>query len=135
MFLPSPLKRSQHLTVGFHGSESRYALTKRSGILQGSTRINVRAREFFQGVYQFEVAHVKEQVTHLGTEKLRNSKYGNDEDIDSMVEHFDKSTKPTFKDPKERSYVKFGSMRDKDPAVGIKGGQLQLAGYAYSRFP
>ena len=68
-------------------------------------------------------------MTHCDSEKLRDSKYGNEEDINSMVEHFDISTKPTFKDPAERSYVKFGSMRDKDPAVGIKGGQLQLSGY------
>lgn len=45
-----------------------------------------------------------------------------------MVEHFDRSTKPTFKDSEERSYVKFGSIRDRDPAVGIRGGQLQLTG-------
>lgn len=46
-----------------------------------------------------------------------------------MVEHFEKSAKPTFKNPEEKSYVKFGSFRDKDPSVGIKGGQLHLTGY------
>ena len=56
------------------------------------------------------------------------SPFGNDEDIRAMVEHFEQSTKPTFKDPQERSYVKFGSMRDKDSSVGIRGGQLQLSG-------
>ena len=62
-------------------------------------------------------------------EKLRDSKYGNDQDLDSMLDHFEKSTKPTFKDPQEKSFIKFGSMRDKDPTVGIRGGQLQLSGY------
>lgn len=71
-------------------------------------------------------------ISLLNTEKLRSSTFGNEEDIRAMVEHFDQSTKPTFKDPHERSYVKFGSMRDKDPAVGIRGGQLQLSGYVIS---
>ena len=50
-----------------------------------------------------------------------------------MLEHFEKYTKPTFKDPNYRSFVRFGSIRDKDPAVGIRGGQLPLEGYATSR--
>lgn len=83
-------------------------------ILQGSTRVNVRAREYLK-------------------EKLQNSTFGNDDDINAMIEHFDRSTKPRFKDPEERSYVKFGSMRDRDPAVGIKNGQLQLSGREVER--
>lgn len=47
-----------------------------------------------------------------------------------MIEQFEKSTKPTFKDPMDRSFIKFGSMRDKDPDFGIRSGQLVLEGYA-----
>lgn len=47
-----------------------------------------------------------------------------------MLESFEKSVKPTFKDSTERSFVKFGSMRDRDPSVGIRSGQLPLEGYA-----
>ena len=61
-------------------------------------------------------------------EKLKESRYGNDLDIDSMMENFEKSVKPTFKDAAERSFVKFGSMRDRDPSVGIRSGQLSLEG-------
>ncbi|KAI0086044.1 hypothetical protein BDY19DRAFT_376420 [Irpex rosettiformis] len=79
-------------------------------IFQGSTRVNVRAGDFLKA-------------------KLKNSKYGNDEDLKGMLDHFDKSAKPTFKDSAERSFIKFGSMRDKDPAVGIRNGQVVVEGH------
>ena len=47
-----------------------------------------------------------------------------------MIDSFEKSTKPTFKDPSDRSFIKFGSMRDRDPDAGIRSGQLTLEGYA-----
>lgn len=45
-----------------------------------------------------------------------------------MLEQFERSTKPTFKDPKDRSFIRFGSMRDRDPDFGIRAGQLSLEG-------
>ncbi|KAI0701306.1 hypothetical protein BC835DRAFT_1404545 [Cytidiella melzeri] len=84
-------------------------------IFEGSTRVNVRAAAFL-------------------VEKLKYSKYGNDEDMRTMVDHFDKSVKPTFKDSSERSFIKFGSMRDKDPEVGIRSGQLLLEGQEIASF-
>lgn len=62
------------------------------------------------------------------TDKLAESQYGNDEDILSMMESFETSTKPTFRDERERSYIKFGSMRDNDRDFGIRRGQLSLEG-------
>ena len=47
-----------------------------------------------------------------------------------MIDSFEKSTKPTFKDPSDRSFIKFGSMRDRDPDFGIRSGQLTLEGCA-----
>ena len=64
----------------------------------------------------------------LGPAKLRNSKYGNDEDLRTMLENFEKSTKPTFKDARDRSFVRFGSMRDKDLEFGIRAGQITIEG-------
>lgn len=49
-----------------------------------------------------------------------------------MLEQFDKSTKPVFKDASEPSYVKFGSMRCNDPKVNIRRGQLMLSGYVFT---
>lgn len=45
-----------------------------------------------------------------------------------MLEYFDKSTKPIFKDATEQSYIKFGSMSCNDPKVKIRRGQLLLSG-------
>ncbi|TFK78163.1 hypothetical protein K466DRAFT_438595, partial [Polyporus arcularius HHB13444] len=84
-------------------------VTSADCILQGSTRINVRAEAFLK-------------------ERLQASPYGNDEDIKSMLESFDKSTKPVFKDEKEPSYIKFGAMSCNDAKVNIKRGQLMLSG-------
>ncbi|KAM5545534.1 hypothetical protein V8D89_000572 [Ganoderma adspersum] len=78
-------------------------------ILQGSTRVNVRLQEFLK-------------------EHLVFSDFANEEDIKSMLDHFDESAKPVFKDEKESSYIKFGSTKDNDPAVNIRRGQLMLSG-------
>ncbi|EIW54761.1 uncharacterized protein TRAVEDRAFT_50899 [Trametes versicolor FP-101664 SS1] len=78
-------------------------------LMQGSTRVNARAKTFLQ-------------------EKLKDSKYGNEEDIRAMLDYFDKSTKPIFRDATEQSYIKFGSMSCNDPNVKIRRGQLLLSG-------
>ncbi|KAL1941016.1 hypothetical protein VTO73DRAFT_7652 [Trametes versicolor] len=78
-------------------------------LMHGSTRVNARAKTFLQ-------------------EKLKDSAYGNEEDIKAMLDYFDKSTKPIFKDATEQSYIKFGSMRCNDPGVNIRRGQLLLSG-------
>ena len=57
-----------------------------------------------------------------------NSKFSNDLDIKAMLDAFDKTAKPTFKDSAEKSFVKFGSLRYKDPNCGIKNGQFALEG-------
>lgn len=61
-------------------------------------------------------------------DKLERSRFGNDEDLILMMENFEKSTKPTFKDGTDRSFIKFGRLRDHDPAVDIRSGQLTLDG-------
>ncbi|PIL25741.1 hypothetical protein GSI_11491 [Ganoderma sinense ZZ0214-1] len=78
-------------------------------ILQGSTRVNVRLQEFLKG-------------------HLASSPFANEDDIKSMLNHFDESAKLVFKDERESSYIKFGSMKDNDPAVNIRHGQLMLSG-------
>ncbi|KAI0367126.1 hypothetical protein BV20DRAFT_1055106 [Pilatotrama ljubarskyi] len=78
-------------------------------IMQGSTRVNFRAGKFLK-------------------ERLKNSAYGNEEDIKAMLDYFDKYTKPIFKDASEQSYIKFGSMSCNDAKVKIRRGQLLLSG-------
>ncbi|KAL4244993.1 hypothetical protein ABKN59_002858 [Abortiporus biennis] len=84
-------------------------------IIQGSTRVNLRAQDFLFA-------------------KLRDSAYGNEEDMAAMLENFDQSTKITFRDPTDRSYIKFGSMKDRDLKVGIRSGQLAVDGADMARF-
>ncbi|TFK80413.1 hypothetical protein K466DRAFT_532982 [Polyporus arcularius HHB13444] len=83
--------------------------------MQGSTRVNVRAEKFLK-------------------ERLKNSAYGNEEDIKTMLDYFDKFTKPVFKDSNETSYIKFGSMGCNDPKAKIRRGQLQLSGAEMASF-
>lgn len=59
---------------------------------------------------------------------LAASIFDNEEDLKLMVDNFDKFAKTVFKDETEASYIKFGTMRDNDPAVNIRRGQLTLSG-------
>ncbi|KZP20070.1 hypothetical protein FIBSPDRAFT_546789 [Athelia psychrophila] len=77
--------------------------------LQGSVFVTRRARTFL-------------------AEKLALSKYGSPEDLANMTSCFDKTTKLRFRNPDEPSYIKFGGVRDRDPDVGIRSGQLKLPG-------
>ena len=61
-------------------------------------------------------------------DRLSSSRYGNEDDIKSMLEYFDKYTKPVYKDEGESSYIKFGSMGCNDAKVNIRRGQLALTG-------
>lgn len=47
-----------------------------------------------------------------------------------MTDKFDKATKLGFRDPEDPQYIRFGSVRDKDPDLGIKAGKLRLDGWA-----
>ncbi|KIP03242.1 hypothetical protein PHLGIDRAFT_130274 [Phlebiopsis gigantea 11061_1 CR5-6] len=84
-------------------------------ILQGSTRVNARA------------------LTYLKS-KLHNSSFGNDEDIGEMMLKFEESTKPTFKDDSEQTFIKFGGWRNQDASVNIRNGQLTLEGEDVAQF-
>ena len=60
---------------------------------------------------------------------LKNSRFNTPKDIEEMTKCFDKTTKLRFRDPNEPSYIKFGSVRDKDLSVNIRSGQLKMPGY------
>ncbi|GJE91452.1 heat shock 70 kDa protein 12A [Phanerochaete sordida] len=71
---------------------------------------------------------INERMECLLKTKLAKSRYGNSEDIMCMLESFEKTAKPTFRDDKDRSYIKFGSIRDNDPDFKIRSGQIVLEG-------
>ena len=45
-----------------------------------------------------------------------------------MKNEFDKTTKLCFNNPTEVSYIRFGTVKDRDLAFNIKSGQLKLPG-------
>ncbi|RDX46327.1 hypothetical protein OH76DRAFT_1485574 [Lentinus brumalis] len=84
-------------------------------LVQGSILVNVRATDHLKRI-------------------LRNSPYGVEDEIQSMINYFDASTKPVFKDSKEASYIQFASVRANDPSVNIFCGQLMLSGEVMASF-
>jgi hypothetical protein len=64
-------------------------------------------------------------------EKLSGSNYSILEMVAQMTSVFDKTTKLRFRKPDEPSYVKFGTVRDKDLKYDIRSGQLKLAGFVH----
>lgn len=50
------------------------------------------------------------------------------DDLEHITRCFDKTTKPRFRSASEPQYVRFGSVRDNDPTVNIRSGQLKLQG-------
>ncbi|KAF7310179.1 hypothetical protein MIND_00391500 [Mycena indigotica] len=63
---------------------------------------------------------------------LRNSKYH--EAVDEIAECFDQTTKLKFREPSEMSYIRFGTLRDKDAAFNIFNGQMKLPGTVVAAF-
>jgi hypothetical protein len=53
-------------------------------------------------------------------------------DIPHIVKCFDKTTKLRFRNADEPQYIKFGGIRDKDPKLNIRSGQLKLLGYEFN---
>jgi len=84
-------------------------IAKPACYFQGSVFVSRRARELIQ-------------------DKLRGSRFDSPQDINHIVNCFDKVTKLTFKNEEEASYVHFGSYRDTDSSVGIQSGRLKLSG-------
>jgi hypothetical protein len=52
-------------------------------------------------------------------------------DILHIVESFDKTTKLRFRNADDPQHIKFGSIRDMEPKLIIRSGQLKLLVYAY----
>ncbi|KAJ7773387.1 hypothetical protein B0H16DRAFT_1766560 [Mycena metata] len=78
-------------------------------VFAGSVFVSRRARRFLE-------------------EKLKSSKYGSPEAVEHITKRFDETTKRLFRDDRTLQFISFGSPLDKDPNVGIRGGQLKLTG-------
>ncbi|KJA20622.1 hypothetical protein HYPSUDRAFT_88584 [Hypholoma sublateritium FD-334 SS-4] len=82
-------------------------------LFRGSVFVNMYARRYFVGLLE-------------GTDF--------EDDVDNLVEVFDKTTKIRFKTDQDPQYLKFGSMRDNDTACNITAGQLRLDGKDVAAF-
>ncbi|KAG9312272.1 hypothetical protein JVU11DRAFT_7575 [Chiua virens] len=83
--------------------------------LQGSVFVTQRAHAFLKS-------------------KLANSSYGSPDIVEQMKEIFDQTTKLRFRDADDPQYIRFGTVRDKDPQYDIRSGQLKLAGADVATF-
>ncbi|RDB20703.1 Heat shock protein 12A [Hypsizygus marmoreus] len=81
--------------------------------LQGSALVTMRARKFFE-------------------DRLRGSKFF--DQVDAMTQIFDKASKLTFTTSESPLFIKVGSARERDPSLGIRGGQLKLSGMDVANF-
>ena len=96
------------------------------GRLQGSVLVTRRAAGFLKSRYQDKFASMLTLIALSG--KLEGSKYGGPEFLKQMTEIFDKTTKLRLRNAEDPQYIKFGTVRDKDPQYDIRSGQLRLAG-------
>ncbi|KAF8441288.1 hypothetical protein L210DRAFT_3611856 [Boletus edulis BED1] len=71
---------------------------------------------------------VTRRASALLKRKLDGSKYCNPEILRQMTDIFDKTTKLRLRNAEDPQYIKFGTVRDKDPQYDIRSGQLRLSG-------
>ncbi|KAK0493239.1 hypothetical protein EDD18DRAFT_1181192 [Armillaria luteobubalina] len=64
--------------------------------------------------------------------KLKGSQY--EGEVELIADCFDKTTKHRFRNANEPAYIKFGTMRDTDPRLDIRSGQLKLSGSEVASF-
>ncbi|KAJ3549731.1 hypothetical protein NMY22_g777 [Coprinellus aureogranulatus] len=74
---------------------------------QGAAYVTVRAQHYFESL-------------------LCGTRF--QDDIETLTSRFDSGTKHIFRDPGESYHIRFGSRRDRDPALNIRGGRLSVPG-------
>ncbi|KAJ3522826.1 hypothetical protein NMY22_g11715 [Coprinellus aureogranulatus] len=80
---------------------------------QGAAYVTVRAQHYFEGLLSGTRFH---------------------DDIGTLTARFDKGVKHVFKNPDEPYHIQFGSHRDRDAALNIRGGRLTVPGYEIVKF-
>ncbi|PBK62372.1 hypothetical protein ARMSODRAFT_604136 [Armillaria solidipes] len=65
-------------------------------------------------------------------DKLKGTAYAEMANI--IADCFDKTAKLRFRNAEEPAYIQFGTIRDNDPALGIRGGRLTLLGSIVAGF-
>ena len=97
------------------------------GLVQGAELVTARATAMVRGALRHRT---QKSIVQSQPEKLRGSKFDNDEDLEAFSQKFDEGVKQSFSVSNSRTnqFVKFGSPRDNDPSRGINRGKLTLTG-------
>ncbi|EFI28066.1 hypothetical protein CC1G_14092 [Coprinopsis cinerea okayama7 len=82
---------------------------------------------YFQGSV-FVTTRAQEHLKSL----LEGSKFA--DDVEHIVQRFDKRTKLAFRDDTQVQFIQFGSVRENDPSLDIRSGQLKLKGSTVAEF-
>jgi hypothetical protein len=99
-----------------------------SGVFQGSIYVTRRAQQLFSSTRLPTCKVLLFMIFRNFIGKLCGSSYSSPDDVQRITDCFDKSTKLTFKDPDQPSFIKFGTSRNNDSSVNIKMGRLKLQG-------
>ncbi|KAK2464383.1 hypothetical protein APHAL10511_003530 [Amanita phalloides] len=99
-------------------------------IVLETKRMSLPQRKPYNGtqrklVIGFDVAYL--------TNKLRESRFGQPEDIDVMTKYFDKTTKPSFKGSPKPYFIRFGR-NENDPEFEIRSGSVKINGTQITDF-
>ncbi|EAU91952.2 hypothetical protein CC1G_11138 [Coprinopsis cinerea okayama7 len=103
-----------------------------------SYRYNTEVKSFEETAvpechFQGSVFVTNRAKEHLDSEYLlRGSRF--EDDVDFIVERFDKRTKLAFRDDNQMKFIQFGSVRQNEPSLGIRTGQLKLQGSVVAGF-
>jgi len=97
------------------------------GHFYGSIFVTAQARKFFDGILLLMIP-IPTLFNSWSLGLLLQSRFSGD--ISHIEKCFDKSTKLRFRNADEPQYIKFGTLRDKDPNLNIRSGQLKITGYA-----
>lgn len=92
--------------------------------------MNVYAKKVLLGNYEYDIPSISFTYCNRRAGLLEGSKFS--DDIDHIVNVFERSSKQRFKDDKDPQYIKFGGTRDNDASRNIRFGQLKLDGYIYA---
>ncbi|KAF8333699.1 hypothetical protein F5887DRAFT_1063656 [Amanita rubescens] len=87
--------------------------------LEGSVFVSRRARSYLQGEHHSSM---------FSRCRISSKKSKFKDEVEHMTNVFDKSAKLSFRNPASPAFIRFGTSKDKDLTVGIRSGQMKIAG-------
>ena len=94
-------------------------------MVQGGELVTARATAMVKGTFH---QYAPRPILSPQPENLRGSRFNTPENLEEFAEKFDDGVKKVFSNNQAAQYVKFGTLRDNDPAYGIRTGRLTLTG-------